>query len=457
MRTVRYIAAIAVFVFMVAACHAQDAPADTDETEPGPLKVGISSVDITPEGPVWMAGFAARDKVSEGVYRPIIAQCLVFDNGQTRLAFITMDLCKIYERELHAFQEAAADVGIPPQHVMVNWSHTHCGPHLSRPESAEYREVFAEKTLPLLQQAVDDLQPAVLDYTVGSCTMAVNRRQLDENHKSVGMRPEPRKEIDPDVPVLRVLSPDGTVRVVIFGYACHPTTMGGYEIGTDYPGFARDWVKAAYPDAEPVFMQGCAGDIKPRYVKPNGRFGYVLLSEKETVAEMGHELGRAVCTATCVPLSPVPADRPEDLEEAAEHPVPLGGIAERVHIPDLDTEGKYHTIYNGAWRVGDVYIFGSQCEIGSQIGLRIKRALADMRVWTNGYTFWGGGYITDAEQYPEGGYEVDRASTVAPGTDSILVKNAIRYIRELEDTPLHEGPIVDPDAKPDDEESEEQG
>lgn len=447
MRFLRIIAPCIALTLVVSVCYAQDAPAPEETSEPGPLQVGIARVDITPEQPVWMGGFAARDKVSEGSYRPIIAQCTVFDNTQTRVAFITVDLVKIYEKELKAFQKEAGKFGIPPQHVMVNASHNHCGPHLSHKETTEYRKVFAEKTLPLIGQAVDDLQPAVLDYTVGSCTMAVNRRQLNEDHKHVGMRPDPRRKIDPDVPVLRVLSPEGTVKAVIFGYACHPTTMGGYEIGTDYPGFARDWVQAAYPDAEAIFMQGCAGDIKPRYSKPNGRFGYVLISKKETVAEIGHELGRAVVTATSVPISPVPADRPEDLQAAAKYPVALGGIAERVHVPDQDTEGEYHTIYNGAWRIGDVYFFGSQCEIGSKIGMRIKNALPNLRVWTNGYTFWGGGYLMDAESYPEGGYEVDSATTVALGSDSILVSNAIRFIRELEKTPIHDAPIPDPDAE----------
>jgi len=417
--------------------------------EPGPLKIGLASADITPEGPVWMAGFAARNKPSEGVYKNLIAQCVVFDNGQTRLGFFTCDLCKVYEKQLEDLRTAAGQVGIPPQHVMVTVSHTHGGPQLTHKENAAYDALFKERTDPLFEAAVADLQPAVLEYTVGSCTMAINRRQLNAEGKCAGMRPEPRKQIDPDVPIIRALSPAGNVRAVIFGYACHPTTIGpstpiGYKIGTDYVGYARDWIAAAYPDAMPVFLQGCAGDIKPRYTLPNGRFGYVLLEPEAIVAEMGHELGRAVIAATCVPLPALPADRPTALEEAVQTPIQLGGIVEKVHVPDRKTEGKFHTIYNGAWRIGDVYIFGSQCEICSNIGLHIKRDLAGIRVWTNGYTHWGGGYIADTASFPEGGYEVDRASRVAPETEGILVANAKRYIAELQETAVHTGPIPEP-------------
>ena len=426
----------------------QDKPATA-----GPLKVGIATVDITPEGPVYMRGFAARKKPSVGVYRNLTATCVVFDNGATRLGFAVFDLCALQEKQLDDLRIAAEKAGIPPQHVMTNVSHSHYGPHLGHKKNAEYAARFKTLTDPLFEKAVADLKPAVLDYTVGSCTMAINRRQLNEKGKVTGMRPEPRKQIDPDVPILRVLSEKGEVRVVIFGYACHPTSVSAlkYEVGTDYPGFARDWVAAAYPGCTPVFLQGCGGDIKPRYTKPMpkgyGRFGHVLLDQMEIVAELGHELGRAVVAALVVPPEPVPADRPKALEEAAKFPIHLAGIVEKVEIPHKDPKKLPHQIYMGAWRIGDVYIFGSQCEVCSNIGLRIKRELAGMRVWTDGYTHWGGGYIPDAASYPEEGYEV-RVSRISPEGENVVVGNALRYIKALQEGEDGLGPIPVPAPRP---------
>ena len=84
---------------------------------PGPLRVGVSSADITPEGPVWMRGFAARDKQSDGIERPISAHCVVFDNGQTRAAVVALDLCALSYRQLQRLRAAGAAVGIPEQHA----------------------------------------------------------------------------------------------------------------------------------------------------------------------------------------------------------------------------------------------------------------------------------------------------------------------------------------------------
>ena len=50
-----------------------------------PLRVGIATANITPEGAATMAGFGFRKKPSEGVGRPITASCVAFDNTVMRV------------------------------------------------------------------------------------------------------------------------------------------------------------------------------------------------------------------------------------------------------------------------------------------------------------------------------------------------------------------------------------
>ncbi|MBI3945653.1 MAG: hypothetical protein HY321_07030 [Armatimonadetes bacterium] len=422
--------------------------------QPGPLRVGIATADITPEAPVWLRGFAGRDNVkpSEGIAQRLLAQCALFDNGETRVALVTFDLCGISYDQLLRLRAAAQAAGIPQQHLMVNVSHTHFGPRLGdgghAQQNGEYEALLAERAQALFAAAAANLQPALLDFTVGSCTMGCSRRRLDEEGKA-NWGPEPRKPIDLDVPVLRVLDGERQVRALLFGYSCHPTTTGGrlmFLVGSDYPGFAREWVAAAYPGAEPIFVQGCGGDIKPRAVRPGGQrgavFSHMLLDERESKAAVGYELGRAVVAATAVPPPPVPAGRPAEPEEALKTPVPLGGIAEIVSLPskaDPAVMGHYPW-HMGALRIGDLYIFGSQGEVLSAIGMRVKAEMPDLRVWANGYTHWGGGYFAPAAAFPEGGYEVNNMG-FAPQAEDILVGSARRLIEELQSTPIHAAPI----------------
>lgn len=435
--------------------------ADLAQTAPGPLKVGVASAVTTGEDSVRLAGFAGRKGPSTGVHKDVTATCVVFDNGVTRLAIVALDILALRPAEHLDYLRAAAEkAGISPQHVMVNSSHTHYAPTIGR--QGEYTSFFKEQTESLFQAAVDDLQPATLDYAVGSCLMGISKRQLDADG-AINPRPDPRKQIDSDVPVLRVLSPTGDVRAVLFGYACHPTTIGPpawHLVSPDYPGFAREWIAAAYPNCTPIFLQGCAGDIKPRIVQPDssgyGRFGYVLLDPLETVSEIGHELGRAVLAAVMVPPKPVPEDRATDLEAALDTPVHLAGIVEAVRLPlktdvasnpaDPSVTAEAPRLFEmGAWRIGDVYVLGFHGEVYSQIGVRVKRELGGIRVWTNGYTYAGAVYIPDAASFAEGGGTV-RGTPVAAGAEDVIVANAIRYVKTLREGVTGRGLTAEPET-----------
>src|SRR5262249_33446446 len=69
--------------------------------------------------------------------------------------------------------------------------------------------------------------------------------------------------VDHDLPVLAVRNPDGTLRAVLFGYACHNTTLGAYQINADYAGYAQRALEGAYPGATALFVLGGAPDANP--------------------------------------------------------------------------------------------------------------------------------------------------------------------------------------------------
>jgi hypothetical protein len=392
-----------------------------------PLKVGVATVDITPTGPVFMHGYAARKSPSTGIFKNLSASCVVFDNGRTRAGIMAIDVCYIGTQQLAGIREAAEKLGIPPQQMMVNSSHTHCGPSFSS-RNADYLRLFGTRTSNLVESAVADLKEATLDYAVGQSLVGLNRRQAGKDGKVAGIAPEPRKRIDTEVPVMRVLDGTNAVRALLFGYACHPVTMGGYEICPDYPGPAREWIAAAFTNCQPVFLQGFGGDVRPRIATANGKFGYVLVNGKQMLIELGHQLGRDVLSAVCVPPQPVTA--PPD------RPFPLASLSEKLKLPGKNDPKQTREIELAVLRIGDVYMVFGQGELCLEIGLRIKRELSDWskrsrsHIWTCGYSHWGGGYIPHAAAYPEGGYEVTSAS-VGAGSEAIIVRRTVAMIKAL--------------------------
>src|SRR6185295_9076793 len=122
----------------------------------------------------------------------------------------------------------------------------------------------------------------------------MNRREFTPNGVILGVNP--RGPVDRTVPVLRVDGADGKPRAVLFGAACHNTTLGPKNmlICGDYTGFALAYVQQQNPGVQAMFMQGCAGDANPY---PRDKMEYAR--------EHGAELGKEVCRVLDTQLKPV--------------------------------------------------------------------------------------------------------------------------------------------------------
>src|SRR5204863_1771083 len=95
-----------------------------------PWKAGIAKTVITPEGPIWMAGYAARNKPSEGKVQDLHAKALALEDAAGgRLVIVTMDLIGMTRAIRDVVEKQAAEkYQLPRAALLLNASHTHCGP-----------------------------------------------------------------------------------------------------------------------------------------------------------------------------------------------------------------------------------------------------------------------------------------------------------------------------------------
>ena len=77
--------------------------------EPAQWKAGVATVKITPQEAVWMAGYAARDRPSEGVAQDLFAKALALEDGRGQRPGV------IGVRRKQRSEAARARVG--PRHV----------------------------------------------------------------------------------------------------------------------------------------------------------------------------------------------------------------------------------------------------------------------------------------------------------------------------------------------------
>jgi neutral ceramidase len=273
------------------------------------FQAGVARVKITPPTPFWMSGYAARTHPSEGVEQDLWSKALALrDPGGHQAVLVTTDLIGL-PRAIS--DEVAVRVRerfrVERSQIILSASHTHCGPAVRKNLAVLYdfseddrRRVDAygadlvDHLVEVVGRALEDLAPARLSVGHGAVGFAVNRREPTPEGVKIGVNPE--GPVDHDVPVLKVTGKDGSLRAVLFGYACHNTTLGGdfYRIGGDYAGHAQAELEQAHPGAVALFVMLCGGDQNPN---PRGTL--------DLVRRHGHALAAEVARVLATNLRPV--------------------------------------------------------------------------------------------------------------------------------------------------------
>ena len=129
---------------------------------PREWRAGVATVDITPAPGLWMAGFAARTEAARGTAMPLHAKALALEDRRGRRAvLVTLDLLGVTGGMAATIAaEAERRYKLPRAALMLNASHTHCGPVVDEMLSVAYdltqpqREAIAAYTRDLESRIV---------------------------------------------------------------------------------------------------------------------------------------------------------------------------------------------------------------------------------------------------------------------------------------------------------------
>jgi len=388
-------------------------------------QAGVSKSIITPEKPMWMAGYAARTHEATETYHDLYAKVLVLEDlEKNQVVLVTADILgfpkKMSDRIRTKLQK---QFGLDKSQIILNGSHTHSGPVLEealydiypldqaqRKLVNEYSQWLEVKVVELVAAAIKDKKPTRISSANGVTRFQVNRRnnkeaEITKVHDLAGPN-------DYAVPVIKMENEKGDLLAVVFGYACHPTVLDHYAWSGDYPGFAQIELEKTFPGTVALFFQGASGDQNPiprRTLPLAVQYGKSLSAAVERVlGEKMKPLPAQLKTAYSeINLALAPAPSSQELVKIANE---QNGYMQRwaTRMLKESTEGKAflesYPYPIQIWQLGGQTIFNMGGEVTIAYAIALKEKYGE-DIFVMAYSNDVMGYIPSELILEEGGYE----------------------------------------------------
>jgi hypothetical protein len=381
------------------------------------LRAGVAKVDITPTEVAGSYVIGHRRQVN-GVRDPLRAGVLILDDGETKAAIVTMDTIGAWEDMVKsARQSIEKETGVPAANIMVSASHNHSGPGCM--ENLRWASELIKKLSTAAREAAANMRTVNMGYGEDRINFGINRRKTIDGRAVVRLNPEGLN--DPRVKVLRFDDGKSLTPVAVLMHAvCHPCffTWGdkgslpyprGYpKMTADFPGEAQSFVEMIYGQKTSVlFMQGCAGDIRPNLP------GYPYrCADEADIQWAGRDLGGAVARAAAWSVTREQLRKRESFYQI------------RVASEVIDLPGKEGPVASElmAMKVGPFLFLTMPGEPMVEYGFKLEKAIADRAIpIVVGYSNGNIGYIATEEAHKVGGYEPN-LSKLKPEAEPIILK-----------------------------------
>ena len=436
--------------------------------EPVSFEAGFAKVDVTPETPLRLSGYASRAQPSEGAQTPLHARAMALraDGGET---FVLVSLDTIGTDETFTNDVAGRlkqKYGVARKRFALACSHSHTTPHLTggitnlfttpltdqeRKNMDAYTERLKDEIVTAVGEAIEDLAPAKVSLGRGKVGFAMNRRIVKDGTYQ-GMAPNRGGAVDRSVDLLKITDLEGTPRGVVFNYACHATTFGGdaNQVNGDWPGYAARDIEDAHPGVTALCTIGCGADANPEPRAGARQQAHAQAHGRAMALEVGRLIEQELKPITQPPRAAfghakLPIDLPTTDDLKADLKSPRVQVARRAEglLDALETEGELASSYPmpiQAWRFGDqltmVFLGG---EVVVDYALRLKKELPGERVWVTAYANDVFGYLASERVRSEGGYEVDYSMVFynqpgrwSSGTEEIVIGRVKELVEKAE-------------------------
>jgi hypothetical protein len=438
-------------------------------TEAPKIKVGLGEAVITPPmNDVPMRGYAARN--STGVHDDLYARSLVIEGEDgTSAVLMTLALCNLNAEFCGNIRAGITEkTGIPGEHIVISFTHTHSGPHVER-AGEEYGAFLLERAVGC---AVDAWNSRIPGRIGTGATVVMGLGMNDRRMLHGGMHP------DPEVGVIKVEDAKGKLIGVAFNYGCHPSTLDLHNLlfTEDWPSYSITGLKKALGDDVWVaYYQSAQGDAKVGYTAELSAVGAYMhglrtfeyaeykgglmvepvLAALDSITTVGDPVIAVEKHAMELPLRdsyPVTVEealinQKQAREKLAEMEKNADSFGKRVldfqrvevFLADQMVGGAQRLernpnpeplrdVWQQAVRIGDAVFVTFPNEVFTEIGKAVKDRSPWEKTFVIGLAGGHGGYIPTAEEYLEGGYAAN-GTGFSPKCEQVLIEYSLDIIR----------------------------
>lgn len=392
------------------------------------------SIDITPEGPANLGGYATY-KTADPVVRhhsKLEANGLVqFGDNDVDWIFVGLDALFCSPDLIDALhKELCAELfpDLNREQVLVVATHTHFAPMLDETKpnlgicDARWQQEVAKRVSAGIKSSIQPaLHPHIehdVYYGVDSFDGATYRRQPNVLELKKGrpfftrgtlMLPNKEIEIPRDIRLVSVKKQDSNLAIV-WSWPCHAVlTPSRSTLGSDFPGAIRAILRDALgiPELPIIYLPGFCGDIRPTITKKGWNlrerlkmplyFGrHFRMPTNAEFDKFCHDLGNAVIRSEKTARR-IEAGPELDLKRNQFR------IDSLVHAKDK----RAVLVPCAKFSIGSVPITCVGAEVSSSYLRRLAPSRSEPALLTGCFDACFG-YLPNAAQVSEGGYEVDK-------------------------------------------------
>lgn len=402
-------------------------------------KVGFSSEIISPKEPVWMGGYAARNKKSCGIHDDIYAKASYISDGNTEIVLVSCDMLYLMQENVeHIRKKAYARYGI--KNVTIGATHDHSSPEIhiydgqtDMDTNLNWLKHVEDIAVEIIGEAIQSAEPMKLYAGFLPAQGVAKNRRIGET------------AVDDTLMAIRAVDMQGQTKGFIINYSCHCTVLDSknYFISADYPCYIYRKLNERYKQATALFFNGSCGNINIGYSADASALGEdmgdvrtfenaerkadILFDKIEQIMMQATELKPYLVYRTLDLDFPLKANMPsaETLEKQLEK-LNIDKCSnqtdkEKLEIQRiycyylLDNIRTYHTEGAGTIRgesvligLDDVLLITLPVELFCEIGIKLKEIFKDRwRAAILGYTNGFYGYLPTRAAHLAGGYECE--------------------------------------------------